>query len=97
MMVMVTRLAVDKEGKGEGGTSDGDGDDGGGRRRGNGDGGTRDGDSDNGGGRAMGMATKRVMMMVTATMVGKGGGQRSGHLRRQQEQWRWRNERQRNN
>ena len=31
MMVMVTRLAVDKEGKREGGKGDGNGDDGGGR------------------------------------------------------------------
>jgi hypothetical protein len=97
MMVMVTRLAVDKEGKGEGGKGDGNGDDGGGQRRGNGDGGKSNGDSDNGGGRAMAMATKRVMMMVTATMVGKGGGRRNGHWRRRQERWRRRKERGRNN
>ena len=44
VMVMVTRLAGDKEGKGEGGKGDGNGDEGGGRRRGNGDGGKSDGD-----------------------------------------------------
>jgi len=86
-MVMVTRLAVDKEGKGEGVKGDGNGDDGGGRRRGNGDGGKSDGDSNNGGRQAMAMATKRVIMMVTATMVGEGGGQRNGHWQRWQERW----------
>ena len=40
---MVTRLAVDEEGKGEGGKGDGDGDEGGGRRRVNSDGGKSDG------------------------------------------------------
>ena len=96
-MVMVTRLVVNKEGKGEGGKGDCDGDDGGGRRRGNGDGGKSDGDGDNGGGRAMAMATKRVMVMVMATRVGEGGGRRNGHWRRRQERllrrqgWRARN------
>ena len=85
VMVMVTRLACDEEGKGEGGKCDGDGDDGGGQRRGNGDGSKSDGDGDNGGGRAMAMATKRMMVMVTATRVGKGGGRRNGHWRRRQE------------
>jgi hypothetical protein len=66
-MVVVTRLAGNEEGKGEGGKGDGDSDDGDGRRRGNGDGGKSDGDSDNGDRRAMAMATKRVMVMVTAT------------------------------
>jgi hypothetical protein len=37
------------------------------------------GDKDNGGERAMAMATKRVMVMVTATRVGEGGGQQIGH------------------
>ena len=60
---------------GEGGKGDGDGDEGGGRRRGNGDGGKNDGDKDNGGGRGIVMATKRVMVMVTATKVGESGGQ----------------------
>jgi len=83
--------------EGEGGMGDGDGDDGGGRQRGNGDGGKSDGDSDNGCGRAMTMATKRVMMMVTATMVDEGGGRLNGHWRRRQERWRRRNERRRNN
>ena len=85
VMVMVTRLAGNEEGKGEGGKGDGNGDDGGGRRRGNGDGGKSDGDGDNGGGRAMAMATKRVMVMVTATRVGEGGGRRNGHWRRRQQ------------
>ncbi len=67
VMVVVTRLAGNEEGKGEGGKGDGDGDDGDGRRRGNGDGGKSNGDGDNGGGRAMAMATKRVMVMVMAT------------------------------
>jgi hypothetical protein len=67
VMVVVTRLAGNEEGKGEGGKGDGDSDDGDGRRRGNGDGGKSDGDSDNGDRRAMAMATKRVMVMVTAT------------------------------
>jgi hypothetical protein len=51
LMATVTRLAGDKEGKGEGGKGDGNGDEGGGRRSCNGDG-------DNGGRRAMAMATK---------------------------------------
>ncbi len=68
LMAMVTRLAGNKEGKGEGGKGDGNGDEGGGRRSGNGDGGKSDGDGDNGGRRAMAMATKRVM--VTDTRVG---------------------------
>ena len=38
LMAMVTRLAGDKEGKGEGGKGDGNGDEGGGQQRGNGDG-----------------------------------------------------------
>jgi hypothetical protein len=42
--VTVTRLAGDREGKGEGGKGDGDGGEGGGRRRGKGDGGKSDGD-----------------------------------------------------
>ena len=87
---MVMRLTGDKEGKGEGGKGDGDGDDGGGRRRGNGDGGKSDGDGVNGGGRAMARATKRVMVMVTATRVGEGGGRRNGQWRRRQERWQWR-------
>ena len=74
MMVMGMRLAGDEEGKGEGGKGNGDGDEGGGQQRGNGDGGKSDGDGNNGGGRAMAMSSKRVMMMVTATRVGKGGG-----------------------
>ena len=78
-MVMVTRLAGNKEGKGEGGKGDGDGDEGGGRQRGYGDGGKSDGDGNNGGGRVMAMSTKRVMMMVTVTRVGKGGGQQNRH------------------
>ncbi len=49
LMATVTRLAGDEEGKGEGGKSDGDGDEGGGRRSGNGDGGKSDGDGNNGG------------------------------------------------
>ncbi len=60
---------------------DGEGDEGGGQRRGNVDGGKSDGDGSNGGRRAMVMATKRVM--VTATRVGEVGGRRNG-------QWRWR-------
>ena len=72
MMVMVTRLAVDKQGKGEGGKGDGDGDDGGGRRRGTGDGGKSGGNGGNGGRRVMAMATKRVM--VRATRVSEVGG-----------------------
>ena len=97
VMVMVTRLAGDEEGKVEGGKGDGDGDDAGGRQRGNGDGGKSDGNGDNGGGRAIAMATKRVMVMVTATRVGEGGGRRNGHWRRRQERllrrqgWRARN------
>jgi hypothetical protein len=45
----------------------------------------------------MSKATKRVMVMVTATRVGAGGGQRNGHWRRRQERllrgqgWRARN------
>jgi len=35
----------------------------------------------------MAMATKRVMVMVTATRVGEGGGRRNGHWRRRQERW----------
>jgi len=85
VMVMVTRLAGDEEGKGEGGKGDGDGDEGGRQRRGDGDVGKSNGDGVNGGRRAMVMLTKRVMMMVTATRVGEGGGQRNGH-------WRWRQE-----
>ena len=49
VMVMMTRLAGDKEGKGVGGKGNGNGDEGGGRRSGNGDGGKSDGDGDNGG------------------------------------------------
>ncbi len=49
VMAMVTRLAGDKEGKGEGGKGDDGGDEGGGRRRGNGDGGKSGGNGDNGG------------------------------------------------
>ena len=86
VMVMVTRLAGDKEGKGEGGKGDGDGDEGGGRRRGNGNGGKSGGDGDNGGRRAMAMATKRVMVM--ATRVGEVGGRRNGQWRWWQERWR---------
>ncbi len=67
---------------GEGGKGNGDGDEGGGRQRGNGDGGKSDGNKDNGGGRAMGMAMKRVMVMVMATRVGEGGGRQNGHWRR---------------
>jgi hypothetical protein len=85
-MVMVTRLAGNEEVKGEGGKGDDDGDEGGGRRRGNGDGGKSDGDGDIGGGRAMAVATKRVMVMVTVTRVGEGGGRQNGHWRRRQEQ-----------
>ncbi len=69
-------MTGDEEGKGERGKGDGDGDEGGRRQKGNGDGGKSNGDGDNGGGRAMVMVTKRVM--VTATRVGEGGGQRSG-------------------
>ena len=71
-MATVTRLAGDKEGKGEGGKGNGDGDEGGGRQRGNGDGGKSNGDGDNGDRRAMVMATKKVM--VRATRVGVVGG-----------------------
>ena len=81
LKAMVTRLAGDEEGKGEGGEGNGDGDEGGGRRRGNGDGGKSDGDGNNGGRQAMAMATERVM--VTATRVGEVGG-------RKNEKWRWR-------
>jgi hypothetical protein len=86
LMVTVTRLAGNEEGKGEGGKGDGDGDEGGGRRRGNGDGGKSDCDGDNGGRQAMVMATKRVI--VTATRVGEVGWQRNGQWRWRQEQWR---------
>ncbi len=72
MMVTVTRLAGDEEGKGEGGKGDGNDDEGGGRRRGNVDGGKSDGDGGNDGRRLMVMVTKRVM--VTATRVGEVGG-----------------------
>ncbi len=67
VMAMVTRLAGDKEGKGEGGKGNGD-DEGGGQRRGNGDGSKSNGDSNKGGGQAMAAVTTRVM--VTATRVG---------------------------
>jgi len=72
VMAMVTRLTGYKEGKGEGGKGDVDGDEGGGRRRGNDDSSKSGGDGDNGGRRVMVMATKRVMVM--ATMVGEVGG-----------------------
>jgi hypothetical protein len=36
----------------------------------------------------MAMATKRVMVMVTATRVGEGGGRRNGHWQQRQERWR---------
>ena len=49
VMATVTRLAGDKEGKGEGGKGDDDGDEGGRRQRGNGDGGKSGGDGNNGG------------------------------------------------
>ena len=75
LMVMVTRLAGNEEGKGEVGKGDADGDECGGRLSGNGDGGKSDGDGDNGGRRAMTMATKRVMVM--ATRVGEVGGRRN--------------------
>jgi hypothetical protein len=45
----------------------------------------------------MAMATKRVMVMVTVTRVGEGGGRRKGHWRRRQKRllrpqgWRARN------
>ena len=86
VMVMVTRLAGNKEGKGEGGKGDGGGDDGGRRQRGNGDGSKSDGDGDNGDGRAM--------MIVTKS---EGGGRRNGHWQRRQERWQRRNERRRKN
>ena len=35
------------------------------------------------------MATKRVMVMVTATRVGEGGGRQNEHWRRRQEQLLW--------
>ena len=87
VMAMVTRLAGDKEGKGEGGKGDGNSDEGGARQRGNGDGGKSDGDGDNGDGGVMVMVTKRMMVMVAVTRVGKGkeGG---GHWRQRQERWR---------
>jgi len=74
---MVTRLAGNEEGKGEGGKGNGDGDEGGGWRRGNGDGGKSDGDGNNGGRKGMAMATK--MVMVKATRVGEVGRQRNGY------------------
>jgi len=80
---MVTRLAGDKEGKGEGGKGDGDSDEGGGRRKDNGNGGKIDGNGDNGGGQA-----KRVMVMVAATRVGEGGGRQNRHWQGRQERWR---------
>jgi hypothetical protein len=49
LIVTVTRLAGDEEGKGEGGKGDGDGDEGGRQQRGNVDDGKSDGDSNNGG------------------------------------------------
>jgi hypothetical protein len=85
LMATVTRLAGNKDGKGEGGKGDGNGDEGGGQRRSNVNGGKSDGDGGNGGRQAMVMATKRVM--VTATRVGEVGGQRNG-------QWRWRDSKQ---
>ena len=91
VMVVVTRLAGDEEGKGDGGKGDGDGDDGDGRQRGNGDGGKSDGNGDNGGGRAIAMATKRVMVMVTATRVGAGGGRRNEERLLREQGWRARN------
>ena len=86
VMAMVTRLAGNKEGKGEGGKGDGNGDEGGGRQRGNGDGGKSGGYGNNGGRRAMAMATKRVM--VTATRVGEVGGRLNGQWQWRQERWR---------
>ena len=86
VMATVTRLVGNKEGKGEGGKGDGDGIEGGGRRRGNDNGGKSSDDGDNGGRRAMAMATKRVMVM--ATRVGEVGGRRNGQWRWWQERWR---------
>ena len=74
VMVMVTMLVGDEEGKGES-KGDGDSDEGGGQRRGNCDGSKSDGDGDNGGGQAMAMPTKRVIVIVMVTRVGEGGGQ----------------------
>jgi hypothetical protein len=85
---MVTRLAGDKEGKGEGGKGDGNGDEGGGRRRGNGDGGKSGGNGDNGGRRGMVMAMVAKRVMVMATRVGEVGGRRNGQCRWPQERWR---------
>ena len=79
VMVMVTRLAGDEEGKGEGGKGDGDSDESGGQQRGNGYSGKSNGNGNNGVGQAMAMATKRVMVMVMVTRVGEGGGQRNRH------------------
>jgi hypothetical protein len=70
VMATMTRLAGNKEGKGEGGKGDGDSDEGGGRRRGNGDGGKSGGNGDNGGRRAMAMATKRVTVTATRVVLG---------------------------
>jgi len=83
LMVMVMRLAGNKEGKGEGSKGNGNGDEGGGQRSGNGNSGKSNGDGDNGGRRAMAMATKRVM--VTATRVGEVGGRRNGQWQCRQE------------
>ncbi len=86
VMATVTRLVGNKEGKGEGGKGDGDGVEGGGRRRGNDNGGKSSDDGDNGGRQAMAMATKRVMVM--ATRVGEVGGQQNGQWRWRQDRWR---------
>ena len=75
VMVMVMRLVGDEEGKGEGDKGNGDSDEGGGRQRSNGYGGKSNGYKDNVGGQVMAMAAKRVIVMVTATRVGEGGGQ----------------------
>jgi hypothetical protein len=51
-----------------------------GDKEGNGNGGKSNGDDKNDGvGRVMVMATKRVMVMVTATRVGEVGGRQNGH------------------
>ena len=71
VMGMMTRLAGDKEGKGEGGKGNGNGDEGGGRRSGNDNGRKSNGNGNNGGRRAMAMVTNR--MMVMATRVGEVG------------------------
>ena len=73
---------------GEGGKGNSNGDEGDGQQRRNGDGGESDGVKDYGGRRAMAMATKRVMVLVTAIRVGEGGGRQNGHMQRRQEQWR---------